>query len=414
MGRDLDLSGEWPSRPAEPAQPRGGASKYTTPRAPQINRNHRGSKGTSTGCDARHGPREARHGHREAPSSHRTAPCVVLTAPCVIRAAHRVVRGAGRGAHPIDFSLFLNLFGALAPPPIVRGPALVLALVATARIATSPWRLPTRRLRTRGGPAVDLHGEAVAHFEKGLTLYDAGAWAPALAEAAREARRLYPLRNAGYLAALCQEKLPRYDEALDQVEGVLREFGEAMPRAAREKVQRKVLDMRALVGTLEIDGAEPGATVSVEGRIRGEYPLPATLRVVAGSHVVRVSKPGFEPFEARVEVAGAAGSARSGGAALPARARGASPDQGGGRPAARRRDRRQRRGQGPVGRPARARGARGRAARQRGDLGDAARARGGRGGPDGAADPAGRRGARRGAARRRPVPIDTRAWRSTG
>jgi hypothetical protein len=58
------------------------------------------------------------------------------------------------------------------------------------------------------------------------------------------------------------------------------------------------------VGTIEIDGAAAGSAVTVEGRSRGEVPLLAPLRVAAGSHVVRVYKQGFEPFEARVEVAG--------------------------------------------------------------------------------------------------------------
>src|SRR5262245_10455500 len=52
---------------------------------------------------------------------------------------------------------------------------------------------------------------AIAHFDKGLALYDRGAWAAALAEFI-EARRLYPLRNANYQAGLCLEKLQRYDE----------------------------------------------------------------------------------------------------------------------------------------------------------------------------------------------------------
>jgi hypothetical protein len=149
----------------------------------------------------------------------------------------------------------------------------------------------------------DAKAEAVAHFEKGLALYDTGAWSAALAEFL-EARRLYSLRNVGYQAALCLEKLQRYDEALDQLEGVLRSFGEELPPAARETVQRKVVEMRGHVGEIVVGNTESGATVSVDGLARGESPLPAPLRIVEGSHVVKVFKAGFEPFEVRVSVVG--------------------------------------------------------------------------------------------------------------
>jgi hypothetical protein len=144
---------------------------------------------------------------------------------------------------------------------------------------------------------------AVAHFENGLALYDRGEWAEALAEL-EEARSLYPLRNAVYQAGLCLEKLERFDEALERFEAMLREYGGSMPASIEESVKRKIVEMRARVGEIAVGGAEPGAAVSVDGLARGAYPLPAPLRVVAGSHVVRVSKVGFEPFEARVFVAG--------------------------------------------------------------------------------------------------------------
>jgi hypothetical protein len=102
---------------------------------------------------------------------------------------------------------------------------------------------PPRAIAAPPQAPPDAKAEAVAHFNEGLALYDEGAWAAALAEFL-EARRLYPLRNAGYQAALCLEKLQRYDEALEQLEGVLRVFGETMPPSAREVVQHRVLEIR--------------------------------------------------------------------------------------------------------------------------------------------------------------------------
>ena len=144
--------------------------------------------------------------------------------------------------------------------------------------------------------------DAVAHFDRGLALLDQGAWAAALAEFL-EARRLYPLRNAVYQAGLCLENLKRYDEALDRFEATLRELGGAAPPDVKARVERKVAEMRDLVGELAIVGAEPGATVTVDGLPRGEHPETTPLRLPVGSHLVRVSRAGFESFEARILVA---------------------------------------------------------------------------------------------------------------
>ncbi len=180
---------------------------------------------------------------------------------------------------------------------IVAGAVLLASLLARPGVASAD---------VAGAPpeaAASAQQQAFAHFDRGLALYDEGAWSAALAEFV-EARRLYPLRNAVYQAGLCLEKLQQYDEALDRFEATLREYGDTTPASIKESVQRKVVEMRGLVGEVAIEGAEPGARIAVDGRDRGEHPLHAPLRVAAGSHFLRVSKTGFESFEARVVVAG--------------------------------------------------------------------------------------------------------------
>jgi hypothetical protein len=58
------------------------------------------------------------------------------------------------------------------------------------------------------------------------------------------------------------------------------------------------------VGTVDVTGAEPGASIIVDGRARADYPLIDPLRVSAGTHTIRVFKQGFEAFETAIEVAG--------------------------------------------------------------------------------------------------------------
>ncbi|WP_437994177.1 PEGA domain-containing protein [Sorangium sp. So ce145] len=152
-------------------------------------------------------------------------------------------------------------------------------------------------------PPEDAKDEARARFFKGRQLYQEAAWSAALAEF-QASRTLYPSESATLGAAESLKRLQRFDEALGLFEIALRDFSETLEAPRRDAIQREVIALRGLVGTVEIEQAEPGAAITVDGQQRGEFPLLAPLRVAAGSHGVRVYKEGFEPFETRVEVAG--------------------------------------------------------------------------------------------------------------
>ncbi|WP_437946933.1 PEGA domain-containing protein [Sorangium sp. So ce296] len=88
------------------------------------------------------------------------------------------------------------------------------------------------------------------------------------------------------------------------LEGLLATYGDALPAAVKTAAQKEVIALRDRVGTIALVKAEPGAAVVIDGRARGEHPSAAPLRVVAGTHVVRIYKEGFEPFETAASVAG--------------------------------------------------------------------------------------------------------------
>ncbi len=144
--------------------------------------------------------------------------------------------------------------------------------------------------------------EARGHFTKGLTLMTDGAFSAALAEFTASLD-LFATRNATLNAAYCLRKLQRFDDSLDMYERFLRDF-QNIPPDDKSLAQRAITDLRTLVGTLDIQGGEPGALISISGVARGEYPPVAPLRVAAGSQLVRVFKEGYEPYETRVDVAG--------------------------------------------------------------------------------------------------------------
>lgn len=181
-------------------------------------------------------------------------------------------------------------------PPVVALGLLTVAAQAVAR-PLPPESAPA----ADGKQPPDAKAEARTHYEKGLALELKGASAQALAEFL-QSRRSYPTWKATSGAAICLESLKRFDEALDLFEALLKEFSSTLSADVKALAQEKVLALRGLVGTIEIAGARPGATLLIDGRNRGEHPSPTPLRVSAGSHIVRIYLEGFAPFEALVEV----------------------------------------------------------------------------------------------------------------
>jgi hypothetical protein len=227
------------------------------------------------------------------------------------RRRHERAEGDGEAAKPRDDADVRLIVPAHSFPwslIMPRRPAIVCVILAsslTSTVGLAQQGPPPADTGAKPAPAVDAGGkkeEARARFEKGLALADKAAWDAALAEFFRSIE-LFPSRAATKNAAVCLRKLNRNDEALDLYEGLLRDFRD-LPADLKAEAQRALLELRPLVGTIEIDAAQLGASITVDGRRRGENPLFAPLRVNAGSHVVRLYSEGFEPFEASTEVAG--------------------------------------------------------------------------------------------------------------
>ena len=109
----------------------------------------------------------------------------------------------------------------------------------------------------------DKKAEARAHYDKGLAFFRRSAWAAALAELL-ESRRLYPTRSATSVAAICLRNLERYDEALGMFEALLKEFPD-LPDDMKTAGQRAVVELRGLVGVVEVAAAPVGAGITIDG-----------------------------------------------------------------------------------------------------------------------------------------------------
>jgi hypothetical protein len=179
-----------------------------------------------------------------------------------------------------------------------RCAARVLAALLLQALARSSLGAPPE---PGAGPTEDTKAEARKHFDRGLVLFDAQAWDAALAEFILS-NDLYPTRSAVKNVALCLRKLKRHDEALESFERLL--AFPALSAEDQELARREIAALRELVGSILIQAAEASATITVDGRQRGTTPAPGPLRVMVGSHTVRIYKEGFEPFEVRIQVAG--------------------------------------------------------------------------------------------------------------
>lgn len=146
--------------------------------------------------------------------------------------------------------------------------------------------------------------EAQAKFEKGLKLFEDGAFQLALLEF-QASREKFPTRAATRNAALVLRRLERFDEALEMWETLEREFPNMPPAELAQSAQEKK-ELVALMGFLSFEVSEADASVFVDGREVGRSPLSSALRVGGGRHQIRVYKEAFAPFEKPVDVAAGA------------------------------------------------------------------------------------------------------------
>lgn len=149
-------------------------------------------------------------------------------------------------------------------------------------------------------PSAEALATAKELFKNGVTLFNAGDMERALDYFLRSRAAFASSKNT-INAAICLDRLGRYDEALELYEEVLTKFGADLDEDSRAAVAPAMTTLRQKVGTINVSANVEGA-VLVDGRARGKLPLTAPLRVLAGKHVVRVLKDGYVTAETTVKV----------------------------------------------------------------------------------------------------------------
>lgn len=183
-----------------------------------------------------------------------------------------------------------------------RRPADGRLLLAAVLLASLLLGSPSAAQPVRPG-AAQRREDARAHFKRAIALRDQARWAEALAEF-QASRALFMTLYGTTNAAACLVNLERYTEALEMYESALRDFAEKLKDDNKRDLLLVIKLLENSVGTIEIVGAEPGATAELDHVSRGELPLGAPLRVSRGAYTLRVLKEGYAPFEQRLDVAG--------------------------------------------------------------------------------------------------------------
>ncbi|HXK18864.1 MAG TPA: PEGA domain-containing protein [Polyangiaceae bacterium] len=152
-----------------------------------------------------------------------------------------------------------------------------------------------------GEPDAASKADAAKRFDRGLTLFDEGDNAGALAEF-KQVYSTMPNPVVLYNIGLVYAAMFRPVEAVDALKQVVNES--ALSPAQHERAQNTLTDQEARIGRLSITTVPPGAHISIDNVDVATTPLSAPLRVAAGTHVVGAVAEGYALGRKEVMVAG--------------------------------------------------------------------------------------------------------------
>lgn len=124
--------------------------------------------------------------------------------------------------------------------------------------------------------------------------------------ALEEMQRAYAIKHAPRAAAqlgFAEQALGLWPDAEEHVHEALTATGDPWVRKNRATIESALATIRAHVGRVQIDGGEPGAQVTVNGRPVGSLPLRDSVPVNAGPVDVEVRAAGYAPALKTVNVA---------------------------------------------------------------------------------------------------------------
>lgn len=112
-----------------------------------------------------------------------------------------------------------------------------------------------------------------------------------------KSRSLVPRVPNSLNAAYCLDQLGRFDEALERYEELLTTFRNDLTDQDRAEIAPQIAILRQKVGSLDVVVDVRGATLVVDGRLRGTLPRMTAARVLPGERLVQVMAEGYKTYQ---------------------------------------------------------------------------------------------------------------------
>jgi hypothetical protein len=175
---------------------------------------------------------------------------------------------------------------------------LVLALLAVPAFPT------VAGAQSRPAAEVSKTDEARQRYERGLKLYEEGAFDGARSEFER-AYALAATYKLLYNIGVVYAQLADFVGAIKFLEQYLQEGGAQIPEARRNEVTKLLSELRSRVAKLQVRVNEPDSDVYIDDVLVGRSPLAESVAVNPGRRKVSATKKGRVPSSKVIDVASA-------------------------------------------------------------------------------------------------------------
>jgi len=149
--------------------------------------------------------------------------------------------------------------------------------------------------------AAATKAEAARRFDRGLSLFNEGDNAGALAEF-KQTYALMPNPIVLYNIGLVYAAMGRPVDAVDALGAVA--TSDALSPEQKTRAQSTLVDQQARIGRVSVTTVPDGARIDVDGVEVAKTPLSAPLRVAEGSHVIGAVAEGYAHAHKEIVVAG--------------------------------------------------------------------------------------------------------------
>ncbi len=160
---------------------------------------------------------------------------------------------------------------------------------------------------TRAEPAAPASDaarqEASGHFQRGVELFQEGAFRAALVEFER-AYGIAPDYRLLYNIGQVKLQLQDYLGATQSYESYLEQGGSDIPEARRDDVEEAFETLRQRVGRISVTANRDGAEVFIDDQRAGETPMAATVAVNVGRHRVLARSADGATASKTIDIAG--------------------------------------------------------------------------------------------------------------